>query len=161
VEWQLCDTGQFILHCVRGDSDKGCSTTRGRWFGSGLPVEERQTCWCIRRRVKTTHFSLTAVLASSIIRNCDATFLHTPLPPSRLSDLRGTVIWLLRTIIRLFSRTNIYVYTTTKILNFTIGSSTALIRKVSGSCPGLVTTYPRWYSRRSPHFFHANAEKFL
>ena len=100
------DTGQFILHCVHADGDKGCSTTRGRWFGSGLPLEERQICCCIRREVKTAHFSLTAVLASSIIRSCDATFLHTPLPHSRFSDLRVTVIWLLRTIIRLSRHTN-------------------------------------------------------
>jgi hypothetical protein len=90
---------------------RGCSTTRGRWFGSGLPVEERQTCCCIRRGVRTAHFSLTAVLASSIIRSCDATFLHTPLPHSRFSDLRVTVVWLLRTIIRLLRRTNTHVNT--------------------------------------------------
>lgn len=86
------DNGQLILHCVHVDSEKGCSTTRGRWFGSGLPAVERQTCCCSRREVKTAYFSLTAVLASSIIRSCDVTFLHTPLPHSHFSALHVTVI---------------------------------------------------------------------
>ena len=99
----------YCVACVQ-TVRKGCSTTRGHWFGSGLPVEERQTC-CTRRGVKTAHFSLNALLASSIIRSCDATVLHTPLPHSRFGDLRVNVIWLLRTIIRLFRHSNIYVNT--------------------------------------------------